>query len=196
MGSGGGPPATGGSGGSGSVDPDAGDASPAGVPEVSSGVDVASDAPGADLDVNPTGPNLFLNPDFAAGLQNWQTSVEVKSDSIKMAGAGTVLIHGDDGIAMERALDLFQTLTTNGKPYVVSFEFQRRDMKGTRPGQVFCQQAGAPRTVYGLATCTINTMKAICRTACAPPAGVMVNFGLHGGQSNLDFYVDMPSLRQ
>jgi hypothetical protein len=183
-------------GGDGSLGSEASDASPDAAPEVGPpGGDAAAEATDASLDVNPTGPNLFMNADFAMGLKGWQTSIAWKGDGIT-AGAGSALIHADDGVAAERVLDLFQTLMTNGMPYVVSFEFQRRNPQGTRPVQVYCQQADGAKTVFGLATCTIDNTKSICKTACAPPAGAMVSFGVHGGQSFLDFYVDMPSLRQ
>jgi hypothetical protein len=199
MGSGGSPPATGGSSGSGTGGggaPGAVDAGADQAPDVAAGGDAATEAPGANLEVNPTGPNLFQNADFAMGLQGWQTTVELKGDSIAKSGPGTVLIHGDDGVATERALDLFQTQMANGKPYVVSFEFQRRNPADSRPVAVFCQQADGAKTVYGLATCTVTNVKAACPAACAPPAGAMVSFGLHAGQSFLDIYVDMASLRQ
>lgn len=193
MGSGGSPSPSGGSGGS--VGPSPSDASADESPDLASGGDAASDPAGANLDVNATGPNLFMNADFAMGLKGWQMTVELKGDGIT-AGAGAALIHGDDGVAAERALDLFQTLTTNGKPYVVSFEFQRRNAMGTRPIQVYCQQADAAKTVFGIATCTVGAMKSVCKAACAPPAGLMVSFGTHAGQSFLDVYADMASLRQ
>jgi len=190
---GGGSDAAGGS--DGTLGPEASDTSPDAALEVAPGSDAAAGATDASLDVNPTGPNLFVNADFAMNLKGWQTSIAWKGDGIT-AGAGSALIHGDDAYAPERVLDLFQTLTTNGMPYVVSFEFQRRNPQGTRPVQVYCQQADGAKSVFGLATCTINATKSICKTACAPPAGVMVSFGLHGGQSFLDFYADMASLRQ
>ncbi|HVR63609.1 MAG TPA: hypothetical protein VMU50_17030 [Polyangia bacterium] len=196
MGSGGTPSTGGNSGSGGSVGPGPGDASADQGPEVASGGDAASDPPGANVEVNPTSANLFMNADFATGLQGWQTTVELKGDSIMKSGAGTILIHGDDAVAAERALDLFQTQMANGKPYLVSFEFVRRNAQGTRPAQVYCQQSDGAKTVYGLSTCTVTNVKATCQATCAPPAGAMVSFGIHAGQSFLDFYVDMASLRQ
>ena len=155
--------------------------------------------PGSGPGVMTTGPNLFVNPNFDTNLMGWMTLIENPRDTIRFQidnGDGAVLLHGDDGSNAERRLELFQTRTTNGKPYVVAFDARKISGVIMRPIQVFCEQADPPGMVYGVSTCMITVARSTCRVTCTPPAGVMVKFGLNGGQSNLDFRADNARLNQ